>query len=529
MRKRLLTAATCLLAAFASADVSGQIGGGAALPVGIPAPSFGFSETAPSPPQSWFSPQPGFYYVSETASNAVDDGNPFGSPALPRRTIPDRLPAGAVVEVHGTYSFHHTSPRHIISSGTAERPVFIRGAGAEQRPRITGCWEVSGSYFVLEQLQFAGCGGLVFVDPVDHAALRDSDLSGNPGGGGLGLQSWKGGTVRDVVILRNRIHNMGDSSSTFDQDSHGIAVGSRVSNAWILENTIYENSGDGVQINAGRLLQSTTHHIYVGRNVVTRNRQNGLWTKQAVDVIFSENRVFDHRPSAYSLGVCMGGQYAPDHVWFINNLVWNCDYGIQIASDSDLGSGRYQFIIGNTLAFIHDSNGDFKPTSGWQNCGISLPGGDYRLVAQNSLYDVDSGLCVVGSVGVLLAFDNLIEQVRTNGYHVFVESSQLAQRSTVSQGNVFAPDYRVSLGGRANVYRKGDGRNHIEASVGFADPANGNMTLTAGSPAIGAGVMHTLNVWEYFETRYRVSLNRDVAGTPRSKTRSDSGAFAYKP
>lgn len=528
MRKSIL-AALAVVAAVTPATISGQVGGSWPLPVGVPTPSFGIGETAPSPPQSWFSPVPGFYYVSETASNAVDDGNPFGSPALPRRTIPDRLPAGAVVEVHGTYSFHHTSPRHIISSGTAERPVFIRGAGAQQRPRMSGCWEVSGSYFVIEYVQFEGCGGFVFVDPTHHAALRDSDLSGSPGGGGVGLQSWHGGTVSDVVVLRNRIHDMGDVSSTVDQDSHGIAVGARVSQAWILENFLYGNSGDGLQINAGnRMLQATTHHIYVGRNVATRNRQNGLWTKQATDVIFSENRVYDHHPSQFSLGVCMGGQYAPEHVWFINNLVWNCDYGIQLASDSDQGDGRLQFIIGNVIAAIHDSDGDFNSRSAWQNCGISLPGGTYRFVTQNSMYDVDSGICVPGNAGVALLYDNLIERVRADGHHIFMDSTLLAQRSVRSSGNFFAPEYRVSIGGRSNVYRNGGGPNSVVPSVGYVDPNAGDLRLSAGSPAIGAGHMRGLGLWEYFEQRYRAPLSRDVMGNDR-RNASDSGAFAFRP
>ena len=97
-------------------------------PLGIPAPSFGIVESAPPAPQPWTSPTPGYYYVDASHAQATDDTNPFGAPDRPRRTIPTTLPAGAVVELHGTYDFSHASPRTITAEGTKAAPVFIRGA-----------------------------------------------------------------------------------------------------------------------------------------------------------------------------------------------------------------------------------------------------------------------------------------------------------------------------------------------------------------------------------------------------------------
>src|SRR5262245_34302357 len=79
-------------------------------PVGIPLPSFGIFEVAPATPLLWGTPVPGFYFVDPTNAAATDDGNPYGRPRLPRRTIPTTLPAGSVVELHGTYQTSHTSP-----------------------------------------------------------------------------------------------------------------------------------------------------------------------------------------------------------------------------------------------------------------------------------------------------------------------------------------------------------------------------------------------------------------------------------
>src|SRR5471032_1854660 len=79
-------------------------------PIGIPAPSFGVNDVAPASPSPWTTAVPGFYYVNATGTGATDSNNPYGTPAKPRVTIPTVLPAGAVVELHGTYDQDETSP-----------------------------------------------------------------------------------------------------------------------------------------------------------------------------------------------------------------------------------------------------------------------------------------------------------------------------------------------------------------------------------------------------------------------------------
>lgn len=497
-------------------------------PLGIPVPPFGIAETAPAPPAPWTAPMPGFYYVDEQNSLADDFANPYGYPGKPRRTIPSTLPAGSVVEVHGVYSRAQTSPNGINAQGTAAAPVFIRGASTADRPYLSACWEVSGSYVIVENVELGDCGGFVFLAPAHHAALRHSNLHGTPSGGGFGIQSWNGTTAHDVVVYHNRVHHMGDVHATYDQDNHGIAIGAHVNHVWVVDNSLYGNSGDGIQINAGsRALQSTTHHIYVGRNRAWSNKQSGFWVKQAVDVIFSENLSAHHHPSNSSLGACMGGQYAPEFVWFVNNQVWDCDYGIQIASDSGLGNGSSVFVVGNIVARIHDSNSDFNPNSAWHNCGISLVGGTHRYVIENDVYDVDSGICVpYGAHGVVYLYDNLVQQVRPNGYHVFVEPLDVAQASIGATSNLFAPDYRLNVAGQSYHYPAGtNGPNSVVADVGWASPDTGDFHLKASSPALDDGVVGRLPIWSIFQNRYGLSINRDVYGTPRpTATKPDIGA-----
>jgi Right handed beta helix region len=509
-------------------------------PIGIPAPSFGIDEQAPDPPDPWRAAVPGFYYVDASDRQATDAGNPYGYPGSPRATIPTRLPAGAVVELNGIYDHEHSSPHGIVAEGTRERPVFIRAADPARPPAIVRFWEVGGSYVILDHLKFRDrdgvtTGSLVFQAPAAYAALRHSEVSGNLASGGLGIESWDGRSVsHDVVIYHNRIHDNGDVHANFDQDRHGIHVGARANHVWVVDNEMWRNSGDGIQINAGsRALEATTHHIYVGRNVSHHNKQNGFWTKQAVDVIFSQNVAYSHRPGNSSMGVGLGFQYAPSFVWFLFNRVYDSDYGIQAASDSDLGTGTDSFYIGNVIFDIHDSDGDFNPGTSWHNCAISLAGGVNRYVVNNTIYDVDSGICSAGASGQVGIYDNLVFKVRPDGQHVFLELAALASASR-GAGNVFGPNYRAMTGG---VQRDVEqpvhgprGSNVVVRDPGMILDAAHLFDLTASSPAVDAGIDDPAGVYATYLKRYGLDIRRDVHGRRRPLCAGyDAGASEWDP
>jgi len=112
-----------LLTTVVYASTVGTASGAWTPPIGIPAPAFGINEIAPAAPNPWTVATAGFYYVDATKTAATDSGNPYGTPAKPRKTIPTQLPAGAVVELHGTYDASHSSPATIVAQGTSARHV----------------------------------------------------------------------------------------------------------------------------------------------------------------------------------------------------------------------------------------------------------------------------------------------------------------------------------------------------------------------------------------------------------------------
>ncbi|MFO0632834.1 MAG: right-handed parallel beta-helix repeat-containing protein [Nannocystaceae bacterium] len=461
--------------------------GGPTWPIGIPRPEFGVDELAGA------------------VTLVVDDANP----------LPDPIPAGAVIEIQGSYGVGHTSPNGITCAGTADAPAFIRGAPDSF---ITGGWEVSGSYCILEQLSFGpagdAVGGIVLLAPADHIALRDSDIAGNGvDAGGTGVVSWQPGMVaHDVVLLRNTIHDGGDVEADFDQDVHGIAIGADVHHVWVVGNEMARNSGDGIQINAGPGNHASLHHIYVGLNVSHDNKQTGFWVKQAQDVIFSQNAAFGHRPSNSSFGACMGFQYGPERVWMIFNYLFDCEVGIGLASNADDGSdGVDSYIVGNVISNIHDLDGSFDEASAWRDAGMMLIGGVDRRVVHNTIHDVVSGIRTTGAPGSsLLVSGNIVSA--SEGNHLF------------NEGDVGAMTVRNNLTDVALRQVNAACEACVTGEPGFTDPAAQDFTVGPDSAARDIALEE--EVYGEFESRYGESIRVTPLGDARPLGDAwDAGAF----
>jgi hypothetical protein len=478
-------------------------------PLGIPAPDFGITQQAPPAPSPWMAVVPGFYYVDETAASATDAGNSYGTPAKPRRSIPSSLPAGAVVEVHGTYTKAHKSPNGITASGTAAQPVYIRGSSPSTRPTMTHSWQLKRcSYLVLENLKFAfedaGRGLLVFRDATTHSVLRASEVSGNLSGGGVAVSG-----ADNVVIYNNIIHDNGDVRDTGDQDVHGIAVGGGTNKLWILDNDISRSSGDGVQIN-GTL--ANVHHIFIGRNVSHDNKQTGLWTKTASDVIFSENIVHGHRPSSSHFGAGMGAQYDPERVWFLFNEAY--DNTVGIATTSALKSDRSGFyFIGN---LVHDNLSSGMQLNDWVN-------GEY--VIGNTFYNNPVGLTNgYYRVGVHLS-DNIFANC-TKAHISFKEyrsgaSSNLRNSLFDGPVRIVWDDVTRDVVGMQSI---GECQGCKEGNPLFVNAVGGDFELQSGSPAIDSGVVEA--AYDTYQTLYGVDIRKDKAGRTRPQGAAwDMGAY----
>ncbi len=489
-------------------------------------------------PNPWTASTPGFYYVEPTKAGSTDTSNTYGTPAKPRKTIPWTLPAGSVVELHGIYDNSHSSPATIVSNGTASAPVFIRGVNTTSRPLARRSWELRGSYLIVENIEFgplpdqSDTGSMVVLLPSDHVAVRHNDVHGLPVlGGGIGVVNWEvpygvvytgPGYLDNIVLWDNLIHDNGDLSTTFDQDVHGISVSDHVRYLWVVDNQIYRNSGDGIQINAQDTMTASTHHIFVGRNVSHHNKQSGFWVKSAADVVFSQNESYGHRPSNSSLGQCMGGQYGPDWVWFLYNHVHDCEFGITQMSDNQEHS-RW-FLIGNIIENIHRSQAS-DPSDSWAPSAIMMSGGYERHVINNTIYNTDSGVNISTPVGTLEIADNIISTItQPLASHVLIGFAQIAANTSFHHNLLFGDPRMDWANGQIHVTSAQLAMaQSLSSDPQFVNAAGGDFHILTTSPAKNAAEFNAVHAT--FQARYGVSIAFDAAGRARQGTTTDMGAY----
>lgn len=467
------------------------------------------------------------HIVAPAHPNATDTNNPTGSLVRPRLTIPNPVPACAIIDLFGTYPTPHNGASALRSLGTPSCPVVIRSADPATPSVITGHMEITGStYTTFASLKWDRAGPNL-VAPNTHVVVRDSEMVGTPAScTGTAVVSYTSGTFnREVTLYRNKLHHNGDVNAPNDQDCHGIVIGARAEDIYVQENAMWLNSGDGIQINSGS--ERSIRRVWVAGNLAYQNKQAGFWTKQAEHVIFAQNTCHSHRPSNSSLGACMGGQYGPEHAWFVNNRIHSSDYGIQIASDvGDGADGQYQFVVGNAISQIHDSNASFNSNTAWQDCAVSVVGGQHTYVIANSIGDVDSGVCVPRTTGTVQLYANAIQQVRPDGYHLFVEHQAVANTMTGAAGTFFAPTYRLRIGHTTTETPCcQSGQNSIVSAIGWSNLAARDFRLVAGAPVIDKGTGALQSLISYFASLYGTSIAQDIFGTARPVGAGfDSGA-----
>lgn len=410
--------------------------------------------------------------------------------------------------------------------GTPERPIVV--TQPVDSPRMDRKLSIGGDgqpsrYLIVDGGQYRH---IEILGPSEHVVLRNVDIGGVPGpdlmtplvrGGGLSI----GGAsperaARNIIVHNCAVHDNGDWRAEFDDDVNGIRVGNQASNVWVLDCELMRNSGDGVSVYGSMV---GTHHVYVGGNVAHHNKQTGFWSKQASDVIFSENVSRDHQPigahpSAWGAG--MGFQYGPERVWFLANDVYDCCFGVQAQSTSGEGTGQECYVVGNRFRNIrHDPS---YPYGGgvWGNAAVTLVGTPGKTVVHNWVWDCDGGIHVPASQRLDVAGNVLGPlSVGAVGRQLWIEGVEHAAARVA--GNIaWRPDglpllrwgSREYAGWRALSIAEGVGAQNVNRRPGFADPGAGDWTRD-GATAVD-GVLSWHPVYDEFRERYGIDIYQRV-------------------
>jgi len=505
-------------------------------PIGIPAPPFGINETA----------GPFTHYVDNSV--ACNDSNSAGrgSATAPRCTIPTTLAAGSVVEVHGgPYIYQLSSQTAITCNGTVDQPVFIRGIGL---PSIQGpgtvaqgygqmTFRLGGSYYIMEGFLLGNGTPQNNALEGHHGVLRNSEVANvkPPAGSNAGL--FGKGTY--MVVYNNKIHDNGNYLNTIDDKVHGIVLGTPNDHWWILDNHIYQNGGQSIQLGQDFSGPDPTlwpHHIYVGRNNMHGDRDAAIDVKQTSDIIISQNHMHDYVPPPCTTThayINMGVKFSAHNVWVIFNESDHGGTGMRANQNNNYLYGTTTplpsdiYFIGN---FIHDiaySPGPgsvaYSPTnaysdgaaiSGWENTNI--------YVIDNTIVNSQKGISGV-STGNYQYHGNLI--VATGDPMTYITSSP---GGGAQDYDFFDPLARVAWGETTPIYALSQIRAAGQEVHGLEGAALLDATYKpmTGSKAIGANVRS--QVYDTFLSLYGIDIAKDIGGAPRPQGSAWTiGAFEF--
>ena len=500
-------------------------------PIGIPEPSFGIDETA------------------GTATDTIDT-----SP-LPSTYS---LSAGDVVEIDpGTYSGGMT----ISGGGTAENPAYIRGASPSNMPKLTGSLSIQGAqYVIIENLDFdGGTGGCIGIagSGSNHISIRNCNFRNRlyaNNTSAIGILPGAGETTSDIVVYNSSFTDLGDWETEEDEDFHGVNPNlwgrddtAELYNVWVLDSYFHHVSGNGVQVNAGNWEDSYLylHHIYIGGNTAHAGRQAGFWSKQASDVIISQNKSYGSHRHGGQPGDGIGYQYGPHNLWIIFNEIWDCNTGVRQSDTATTFAGHTSYVIGNV---IHDSYQEpddlhWNSPAGW---AISYwAGNSTRYIVNNTFYNVHNGVETIYPGPVTIA--NNITSTLKDGYPEDEPYRHYAHRHS-ARNEVASMDYELVYQPGLDIKGlwwdwpafstfedfqddTGQCENGVEADPQFLSVVSTSedfLDLGSSSPAIDAADSTLIeSICDTFYTNYGLSIEYDFKGRPRPTGNWDIGAFEY--
>jgi hypothetical protein len=499
-------------------------------PIGIPYPPFGIDET-----HEMYAGQAGYsdagngpynIYVDNTHAQCSNSGP--ATHQQPRCDIPNSLSAGDVVEVHG--GPYYQTEETVRSNGTASQPVFIRGIDdGDGKPKIdANKFYLRGSYFVFEGFDlhetFLRSGDS--SDLLDHVAIRNIRQHDHPQTNGTHLYG------QDVVFWNNEVdHNQGN-------DRHGTYVGKGSKRVWILDNYYHHNGGDGIQFCHG-CTSNYPDTVYIGRNTMHSDRENGIDLKYATNVVISQNTIHSYVSApkdtnwcfddgshcdTYTSGsdgaaVVIGSDGGPTNIWVIFNEIYDAVKAIRIEE-----SGSSTYIIGNV---IHDIS----------QRGLALEKkGDPVYFVGNTLYNMPKGIDQYWR-----EFFNLVVQdnmfVELDSYIRF-ESRSVIDSSKVNSNLFWDSDGTIDLLWRSTDHAFTSG-SQVDGLSGQAKSgniiANPSLNLTTyqpsvtNSPAVDAASNFLVELDQTYRTAISggTSILKDFLGKTRSANSIDIGALEY--
>ncbi len=568
-------------------------------PIGIPTPEFGVTQShtmyagqnydynGTMGPYGDAGNGPFTHYVDFNTGS--DAGNPFGTVAAPRRTIPANLTPGSVVEVHGT-DINYDSRIYITGEGTLDKPIFIRGANAATKPLFRVGLAIEGNFIICENIEYdardwgtgmAGAGWFIVTASqtapfkvFHHVCLRHSlgrDQPTNDGATPYGVQvghtnsslNDSSSLIEHVVVYDVEVRNYSQwDNFTGGNDNAGVIFATNSRNGWVVDCHLHHIRGDAISVNRAnpQSNQAAARNVYVGRNYLHNCKENIIDFKNGVSCVFSQNTCHTVRLSDSSSGNAItihdddssADWPGSDDIWILFNTVYDAESGIHHENEIvfPIGKPSRSYIIGNILF-------DIRLIRGNPNlAGVAISKGQeaQSRIINNTIYNCDHGIWL--GLPTLARPDACTQVVRNNivydlteryksqtgkdGMQVYIRTDVILP-FTAQDHNLYFEDtgqirLNITQPGLIEVpfssvtdlvAATGVGNGDVITDPKFVDPSVLDFHLTADSPARAAGVAD--DAYATFAAQFGLSIDVYQDGAPRPAGQFDMGALGDAP
>jgi hypothetical protein len=355
--------------------------------------------------------------------------------------------------------------------------------------------------------------------------LKHAEITGypNPGYNTTRLTGWPffslssidadlGSMTEHVVLYDVNFHDNGVWPPTYETGRHAINSSGNARYVWVLGSVFVRNPEDGIQLmtQGGR---NTASYWYMGGNSFSQLGENGIDLKLSSDIIISQNTFFDIDQTDWLGGhgsdgaaIVINDEGPPDRAWVLYNHFYDCGRGVRSQSPGS------HYIIGN---LIHDAN--------INNNGLGdaiWSAASEMNVVDNTIYNVYEGIVLMHGQSSSTVHGNIVSELLDNSnYCINLNQNYFDGQAT------------------NNIYYDSDGSCHASRVYGvdgnllntnplIVNPAGGNFSLQAGSPAINESLESP--VYDLYFATYGLDIKKDNPGLFRPQGSAwDIGAFEY--